>query len=303
MSTRCPNCGALFPSAQPGQVASCTFCDTRIRIPDEPSAPQVNVHVQTPKASSMLLVTMVCVAVAVGVARWMIASRSPPPAVQLPIPPAPPATAERPRPSEPPSRPEPVKPRLTLETLATTPLHGREPIEAPGMSGTLEAFNAVANVNWARSIARAWTRDAELHRLQVERCDRDGLVNLKNTPGAQAMYRFLSFERIKELDENTSVTRPETEYELFVFVTRDGPMVQKIKGDPWAARDKKTFSSLPACTLAQAFAALDKAGKLPLRPVYDADFYLSGSPSWKIQTLTREPQIPSVTGLRCSVDR
>jgi hypothetical protein len=323
--TLCPNCGARFAEVHPGTNVRCAFCHTSTYIPKYAQRSGADEPVRRTSSSGLL----VAVAMAMGVlamgaagAAFFLFSAAPRPAGPPPSDPYQDAMAlqakamadvERIQKQAMQQAEEAIakanglgadgKPSLTLATLATTPFDGRMPLEAPGMVGTLEAFDLVANIEWARSISRAWTEDAELHRLEVQRVSADGTVNLRTVPEASVMYRFLSPKRVKEYLESASLTVPKVNYELFVFVDAKGVWVQKISGDASSERDTKTFQSLPACTLARAFAALEAAHKLPARPVYNADFYVyDTNASWKLDTITGQPRIPSVRGKACTVE-
>jgi hypothetical protein len=170
--------------------------------------------------------------------------------------------------------PETPKPKLTLATLATTPF-SYEPIDAPGMLGDFTSFDPIANYEWARSIGRAWKADAVLYRLDVDKVAKDGTVDVKNVPRAEAMYRFYSPACLKERNASTSVVVPTTKCGLYVQVQMEdgGPtaLVNSVDGDSSSPAQLAS----PVCTLSKALSALASAGKLPQRPVYDVSLFVS----------------------------
>jgi hypothetical protein len=335
IAPNCPNCGARFQSAEPGTRARCNYCGTETFIPRDPVSeaelalkreigdvdelkrelawqPRENNRALPLALSVIGMVTVVGVAMFVILGRSarttsetvnQVASINVQVQQQIDQAQAQVKAAQAQAEALANAQIQAAHPKLTLANLATTPFDGQEPIDAPGMVGTLDEFDLVANIEWAKTIARAWTEDAQLHRLAVQRVERDGLVNLRTTPEAQVWYRFISPKRIKECEDSASATAPHVNYELFVFVTAKGPMVQKISGDGSGEKGTRTFSSLPACPLTQALKALDKANKLPAKPYYNADFYdFGGRPSWKLDTVSGTDRIPSVEGMRCTID-
>jgi hypothetical protein len=171
-----------------------------------------------------------------------------------------------------------AKPKLTLAALATTPF-SYEPIDAPGMIGTFQSFDLMANYEWAAAIGRAWKQDAVLYQMGVDKVAKDGTIDVKNVPKAEALYRFYSPACTEARKASTSVVAPTTKCGLFVqiLVERGGPtaLVNNVSAD---SQSDPPLPS-PACTLSKAFAALEKAGKLPAKPVFNADVFVYKSSS------------------------
>lgn len=280
----CSNCGAKMPIVDPGVVQTCAFCGAQAREP-VPQARPVAAHYVAPAAGRKTSAGVVAMFLVLGavvpaiVIAVVVMQRKPTDA-------RPAGTAATP----------PAKPKLTLANVATSPIQGIQPIDAPGMLGTFEAFDPLANVEWAKSIARAWKADAIMHRIDAARVAKDGLVNVKTTPKAQVTYRFYSPKCVSDFASSTSVVVPTNECGMFVKVMADeeppSAHVQIVAESPSSAADGDYELKSPVCTLAKAFAALEAAGKLPARPVYDTYLYdvrFKGKvpdPRWSISQIT-----------------
>ena len=89
--------------------------------------------------------------------------------------------------------PASLVPALTLATLGKAPLTSSEThMTAPEIVGTYEAFDVVANYDWASSIAAAWSPDAKLYRLSAGPLTSDGKVDLGPRKPASVSYYFNS---------------------------------------------------------------------------------------------------------------
>ncbi len=164
----------------------------------------------------------------------------------------------------------PAKPKLTIANIATTPF-SYDPIDAPGMIGSFDRFDPIVNLEWVRSIGRAWRADAVFYRLDIDRVARDGLIDVKNIPNAQAMYRFVSPKCASDKAASTAVVVSKVRCGLNILVMRqEGSAAPEVIADA-VDGDASNPPELPspACTLAKAFAAVDKAGKLPAKPVFN----------------------------------
>lgn len=201
--------------------------------------------------------------------------------------------------------------RWTPATLATTPVQGWQELDAPGMVGRYESFDVVANISWARGIAAAWKPDAVLYRLSASRVAKDGTANLVMTPDASAEYRFSSPKCVTDYKKSTALIDPRSECDLFLMIKSRDHEVRVEVTTASAPGGEQSLEGEPSCSLAAAFAALDAAGKLPARPVYDVDLHtwsvdLEGRrhPAWIFSTIiSGQAHIPVVDPTSCAVGR
>jgi len=85
---------------------------------------------------------------------------------------------------------------------------GWQELDAPGMLGSVEAFDANANLPWANAIARNWSNDAELESVYLLGVKSDGTLDLSARPDHEADYRFASkhlwaaHEKLQQVSES-----------------------------------------------------------------------------------------------------
>lgn len=198
----------------------------------------------------------------------------------------------------------PGKHVLELSELSTAEFQGWEPLNAPGMVGTLDAFDVIANIPWAVKIAQAWVGDARLNRVDYGRVEKSGQVNLRTIPDATSGYRFISPSRSKEYLNSAALVDPKTVTEFEIQLDKDGIKLLELSSKPM--HDEVEPAVLPpACTLGQALAALEKAGKLPARPVFSGylvNTYDGKRSLYYVTTLTGSPNIPLVNATSCKVE-
>lgn len=190
----------------------------------------------------------------------------------------------------------------SLDELATATFVGWAPLNAPGLVGTLDAFDAIANMPWAANVGRRWVSDARITRVDFDRVDQNGIVAMRGIPDAKVTYRYVSPSRGKAWLESTALTEPTIETQLEIAVTKDGVQAIKFASKPISDKPDPEIKP-PTCTLSQAFAALDKAKQLPVRPVYDVYLIDNGqkAPAYYFSTLTGSPAIPWVESGRCKL--
>lgn len=198
-------------------------------------------------------------------------------------------------------KPPPAPKVRSLDELGTAEFQGWEPLAAPGMTGTLDAFDAIANLAWAADIGRHWSPDARIHRIDFDRVDKSGVLALVAIPDAKATYRYVSPTRTKAWNDSVAVTAPDVETEMMVSVTAEGVRAIKLKARPYAENEPEIKP--PSCTLAQAFAALEKAKKLPEKPVFNGYLLDSGGmgPRYLMSTINGTGSMPSVDAKSCAL--
>ncbi len=312
---RCWNCGAPLPAATAGPVEHCTFCGAETRIeeappkvetapPALPEAPRPPLPSPVPSgdvpssASSwpsrgsivaFVAAPIVLAFVIAGIAsaRGSCGSSS----------------------SGGSSSAAPSKPKLDLGNLATAPFEfGWNRLDPPPIVGSYASFDPEANIGWAKRIGAAWKPDTVLYRMMAKPVSKVGTVNIVVTPDSSVEYRLVSPKCVEGYKSSTAVVDPKTTCELFIEVkaVEGAPVVEVL---PLTTQSVEQELRDPVCTMTQAFAALEKAGKLPPRPVYDADVYAAFGDStrgysakWVISTVIHgQADIPVVDATTCKV--
>jgi hypothetical protein len=179
MTTRtCSQCEAPLPQGAPGETVRCAFCGAEHEpelTPEQRRAADLIEALGAAKRVGrrgrsffpIILVVgglAVFAAIAVGL---FLAFRS------TDEQPSAPAVAP---PPPPPSPPEVTK--LHVAELGRAALEMDQEIDAPPPPTGLSRFDAVANLEWATRIARAWSTDAEIWDLEVRGLRADGTADL-----------------------------------------------------------------------------------------------------------------------------
>jgi hypothetical protein len=173
------------------------------------------------------------------------------------------------------ARPPPV----TLAAIGTAPLTDKwTPLSAPPIPGGYRPFDAVGNIEWASSIATAWSADAMLFLVQVASVQPDATIDLSANGGATVKYFFSSASKGIELgiEANPVADR-----------RRDagaGALARIVVNGP---RDKlpRHLVEKPACSLARAIAALKGAGVLSKADPtfgFDVELWTGAKSLWRI---------------------
>jgi ribosomal protein L40E len=294
----CPRCGAPLPIAAPGAVERCRFCATESRLepapiaapppappatPDMPAAPAQNTGIGCNAIVALGGVAIGLFAIGAAIVGSCKSASSSDSAAAAPT-----AT-------------QAPKPKVTLANLATTPIDQWQEIDAPGMVGRYEAFDAVANMEWAKRIGAAWKADTILWMMNVRDVGKDGMVNLAVTPGASVTYYLVSPKCLTDYKNSTALVDPKTLCGIMVLLdAQTGTPGVRFGGEGVGISPALQD---PTCTMTQAFAALEKEGKLPPRPVYNAMLGGSGSRRvWMFQTvISGQATIPVVDADTCKV--
>ena len=304
---KCQSCGAALPVVPPGSVLRCAFCGTEQRVGNAPRLqqwgappPPVGFPQGTPVKVSPLLYVLPFGLMLFGIGFSLLMSRRAQDQAEA----ASVEAVSQAGMAAGATGGKPGKHVLEVSELATAQFQGWERLNAPGMVGTLDAFDVIANIPWAVKIAQAWVGDARLHRVDYGRVEKSGQVNLRTIPDATSGYRFVSPSRSKEYLNSAALVDPKTVTEFEIQLDKDGVKVIELSSKPFNDEVDPAVAP-PACTLGQALAALDKAGKLPARPVYSG--YLVGTFDKKrqlyyVNTLTGSPNIPMVNALSCKVE-
>jgi hypothetical protein len=290
----CPNCGAPLPIAAPGTVEHCAYCGSEtLEAPgpqatvsaaprDEPASVPPSAEPETAIARRRAwAVAVAWTAILAGFAVALYGG-----AVVVD------------------SCKHVSTPGLTRASLATTPLDHWQALDAPGMVGRYEAFDAIANLDWARSIGTSWKADAILTVVRIARVAKDGTVNLAITPDAEVRYDFVSPKCIASYRAGTSLVATKNACRLMVVLHaqlgRPGIDVMTVSA---ATEERYDEVEGLTCTMGQAFGVLEKSGNLPPRPVYDATLQGSsgGRLTWSFRLIVAGQTIHAIDAKTCAV--
>jgi hypothetical protein len=156
-------------------------------------------------------------------------------------------------------------------SLRWTPLQG-----AADVVGDRERLDVMANLDWATAIATAFSPDAKLYRLALERLGADGSADLSVRGTSTVTFYF------------NSVAKGDVDFaiDLFPRSHRRGANPPAVDVEVSAHHDttRRDAVGKPACTLQRAVAAGRTSGRLAkLDPIYGlgADLEVrSGKSSW-----------------------
>jgi hypothetical protein len=190
---QCAGCGAALPAAAPDETVRCPFCGRvsypigASRVPDlRPGG------MRLPLTGAWLAFLVFALAILIPAALMVYtavrntrvvrsaAGTLAGPAIEARVEPAG-ATA--------------------LADLSSVRSGNRELDVAPPSMGYAR-FDAVAAMPWAMAIGQAWSADARLERVDVERVQPDGLVNTQDDGAAEVTYQFVSPNRMEELSSH-----------------------------------------------------------------------------------------------------
>jgi hypothetical protein len=158
------------------------------------------------------------------------------------------------------------KKAFTTRDLRDLPkgFHDLDTTAPPGGYG---AVDAVATLPWALAIAQAWSEDARIDRIDVERMRPDGVVNAADDAEASVTYRFASTNRTAELRRRAQ-TSSRAELDTGFWVKLSRARTQAF-ADYNAASFARTDGATPAHPVALPLADLvaRPGAKRALQPV------------------------------------
>ena len=267
----CSNCGAKLPAGDLGSVLVCEYCGTENRIEWKPPAPapapepppryvpspryDATPDEPVPKGSgggcvviTGLLATVFVIVVVVAVRGKACGAGA-----------------------------------LTPSQLHTASLAWNvdSPLDAPPPTTSLARFDALANIEWAGTIGRAWWPDATLKHIVVDPVGKDGFIDLTKK-GVKVEYDFYSpqcrADYLKRME--TTPGLHENTCHFVLALNNDSTTVTLALIGP--GDDLETIDH-PPCTIAQVFTRLAADGKLPARPTYSITVYgHPGEVRWKV---------------------
>lgn len=213
---RCGGCGAPLPDLDEFERATCRFCGM-IHDPataDAGGAP-VHIAIEAPGVRRAARGAMAIVAIVFLISvltplafiyvQWRASNAIAPLVSKIP-------TSVR-------------KTRTTSE-LKDLP-RGYQDLDTTAPPGGYAAVDAVTTLPWALTIAQAWSADARLDRIDVERMRPDGLVNAADDTEAAVTYRFTSPGRGDELRRRAE-TSGKAELDTAFWVRLTGGRAQVI---------------------------------------------------------------------------
>ena len=166
----------------------------------------------------------------------------------------------------------PTTPVKRVATLADLPTlgPGYQPLDVAPPAGGFAAFDAVAGLPWAVTIAQAWNRDARVTRIDLTRVRPDGTINLQDDREGQVRYRFASPSKIDELRRQADLSASaELATEFWVQVQAGQTTVMSVRNK--AGMLPSSDGQLPEHPRSLTSTAIWK--QLSSRPGYDAPFH------------------------------
>jgi hypothetical protein len=149
----------------------------------------------------------------------------------------------------------------TISGLGSMTL-GRHALDAAPPAGGYGAFDAMAQVPWAMTIAQGWAQDARLERIDVNRVRPDGSVNLADDADASVRYRFYSPHAAKVLLARRQTSARATAITaLWVDVANGRPSAMAIEDDSQRFAARELIRHPEALPLAQLIPTLQRAGR------------------------------------------
>lgn len=240
----CSNCGAPMAIGPPGEIERCTFCGAEEREPNVPPAPAPvpadTVVASAPSGNVGLVVMLVVAGLVVGggiVAAVALSSPSSPRALPM----SRPTSSPSPRPIPP--TPLPTASVLNPADLPTADLARSMPLVAPGMVGSYQSYDVVANFGWVLGIARSWRPDATIRRVRVTHASKDGTIDVTN---------------MAQVDYDIAPPTWATGIGLWLHTLGRTPSLE-VRAVPSIEAGEV---EMPKCSLHRAFAALASVGAL-----------------------------------------
>lgn len=182
--------------------------------------------------------------------------------------------------------------RWTLANLGEFRDRGRRPLEVGPPANGFARFDPVAELPWASTIARAWSKDARLDRIDASRIRPDGTVDLAADPEAEVMYRFVSPARAAEYWRQADVqTNARAEHEFWVIASKGLTLGQLL-----TSRPSKDVGPPPPQVLTLAQTMQRSRRNRPERPFYKGYMVHSGVEGWVwyLSTLSGRENVPRV---------
>ena len=131
----------------------------------------------------------------------------------------------------------PGRPGLAVANLAGLIPGGRQKVEVAPPAGGYAALDPVAALPWASTIARRWSADARLERIDATRIGPAGVVDAAGDPDGEVIYRFVSPSRAEAYFKEADVrSGARAQSEMWVVVARGGASTQAVTSTPSSAR-------------------------------------------------------------------
>ena len=189
------------------------------------------------------------------------------------------------------SRQQPIEPR-ELETAGES---GWRELKAAPPASDWNAFDPVANLEWASMLAHGWAADARLTRIDLTRVSAAGTLDLSTGADDVAGYRFVSPARIEEWNRIAD-REPSARvgYELMIKAAQKKVTAYLNRGRP-SSRDLPPLK-VDALRLGDAIAAAKRGRGFVEYPFYNGYLiYLEREGwVWYLQSLSQREGLPRV---------
>jgi hypothetical protein len=214
---RCGGCGAALPDPDEFERSTCQFCGMT-HDAATPGGASIQIAIETPETRrfargaivviSLVFLISVLAPLAFIYMQWRASSALAPLRAFVST-----STSS-------------VKKTRTTSNLRDLP-RGFHELETTAPPGGYASVDAVSALPWALAIAQAWSGDARIARIDVERMRPDGAVNAQDDAEASVTYRFASPGRGEELQRRAE-TSGQAELDSEFWVRLNGGRAQVI---------------------------------------------------------------------------
>ena len=300
---RCPSCSAPLPAAAPGSAVTCEHCGVQSRLPgqedpDDAAAVVIDASGSTGRGGcgALLLIfgipfglvaLLVCAfsvlpgLIGAGTAGIFVAEDARREAEE-----AQQEALERVREAQ-----EEAEERAREEAeergISRSQLAGFEDggwtnfaERPPGVD--LAAMDPVAVLPWAREVARSWSPDAELYRVDVDHVPQSGLLDIVHDDEASMDLRFFSPRRVQAAEALREVSEESVVIGMRMRIEEGGISVGPSGGPHTRAEFRPLTEAL--CSLPEVMQTAAAAERARTRPFYSLGLRVrtpyAGLPSW-----------------------
>jgi hypothetical protein len=234
---RCAGCGAPLPDTDHGERPTCRFCGlvhdaTSPSWPSMPLVMETAAPPRTGRGAVAIISTVFLIAVLAPLAFVYVQWRAG--QALAPLRTLTSTTAAL------------TKKARTPRELRDVP-RGYHDLDVSPPPGGYGAIDAVATLPWALTIAQAWSGDARLERIDIDRLRPDGTVNAADDSEARVTYRFVSPARTDALFRQAELSaKAEANIGLWVRVSEGRPQVYADYSAAQLARILQRVKTSPA---------------------------------------------------------
>ena len=155
---------------------------------------------------------------------------------------------------------------------------GWVPVQTPPPTGSLAAFDPVANLPWALGMARAWSTDARIESIYMDGVRADGGLDLSSRDDWDVDYRFFSPALRASARSMAAVSEATVQSELRLRVVQGGVVALLSEAHGLKNADPPEYSA--PCAFPEVMRRA-VAGGLEPRPAYGVILQNIGARGWR----------------------